>query len=215
MAEFAFYTVVCTAVWIAHGRPMRAAGLSRRAFLAAAGGQVPAHAAPDEPDRCEFPERHVRADGLADAGARVIELAVGGRRRETPATCHENLPRFCLWCPPSFDSSPSPSRRLRHLPPSAAHAGIRGHHARPGKSQAPCGVRGPDQGRAGRFALPGDSIADGWPKTGEYTWLKFAPYDPAHFGISGENDRAGSLAHHQWRAGGHRPEGRRHHDRHE
>jgi beta-glucosidase len=32
----------------------------------------------------------------------------------------------------------------------------------------------------------GDSITDGWPKTGEYTWLKFTPYNPANFGISGE-----------------------------
>ena len=32
----------------------------------------------------------------------------------------------------------------------------------------------------------GDSITDGWPKTGEYTWLKFAPHNPANFGISGE-----------------------------
>lgn len=32
----------------------------------------------------------------------------------------------------------------------------------------------------------GDSITDGWPKIGELTWLKLAPYDPANFGISGE-----------------------------
>lgn len=32
----------------------------------------------------------------------------------------------------------------------------------------------------------GDSITDGWPRIGERTWLKFAPYQPANFGISGE-----------------------------
>ena len=32
----------------------------------------------------------------------------------------------------------------------------------------------------------GDSITDGWSKNGELTWLKFAPYNPANFGISGE-----------------------------
>ena len=32
----------------------------------------------------------------------------------------------------------------------------------------------------------GDSITDFWPRTGEYSWLKFAPYHPANFGISGE-----------------------------
>lgn len=32
----------------------------------------------------------------------------------------------------------------------------------------------------------GDSITDGWPRNGELTWLKFAPYNPANFGISGE-----------------------------
>ncbi len=32
----------------------------------------------------------------------------------------------------------------------------------------------------------GDSITDGWPRTGEWSWLKFAPYHPADFGVSGE-----------------------------
>jgi len=32
----------------------------------------------------------------------------------------------------------------------------------------------------------GDSITDFWPKVGEYSWLKFAPHNPADFGISGE-----------------------------
>lgn len=32
----------------------------------------------------------------------------------------------------------------------------------------------------------GDSITDGWPRTGELTWFKFAKYNPANFGISGE-----------------------------
>ncbi len=32
----------------------------------------------------------------------------------------------------------------------------------------------------------GDSITDGWPRGGEWTWLKFAPYHPADFGISGD-----------------------------
>lgn len=32
----------------------------------------------------------------------------------------------------------------------------------------------------------GDSITDGWPRGGEKSWLKFAPYKPANFGISGD-----------------------------
>ncbi len=32
----------------------------------------------------------------------------------------------------------------------------------------------------------GDSITDFWGRTGELTWLKFAPYSPANFGISGD-----------------------------
>jgi lysophospholipase L1-like esterase len=32
----------------------------------------------------------------------------------------------------------------------------------------------------------GDSITDGWPRGGEWSWLKFAPYHPADFGVSGE-----------------------------
>lgn len=41
------------------------------------------------------------------------------------------------------------------------------------------------QGEIGLLFL-GDSITDGWPRTGEWSWLKFAPYKPADFGISGE-----------------------------
>jgi beta-glucosidase len=33
----------------------------------------------------------------------------------------------------------------------------------------------------------GDSITDFWPRVGEYSWLKFAPYKPADFGISGDS----------------------------
>lgn len=32
----------------------------------------------------------------------------------------------------------------------------------------------------------GDSILDWWPKRGEFTWLKFAPYLPADFGVSAD-----------------------------
>ncbi len=32
----------------------------------------------------------------------------------------------------------------------------------------------------------GGSIMDFWPKVGEWTWLKFAPYNPADFGVSGD-----------------------------
>jgi len=32
----------------------------------------------------------------------------------------------------------------------------------------------------------GDSITDFWPRRGETSWLKFAPYHPANFGISGD-----------------------------
>jgi lysophospholipase L1-like esterase len=32
----------------------------------------------------------------------------------------------------------------------------------------------------------GDSITDFWPRTGEFSWLKFAPYNPADFGISAD-----------------------------
>ena len=41
------------------------------------------------------------------------------------------------------------------------------------------------QGPVGLLFL-GDSITDGWPRNGEWSWLKFAPYQPADFGISGE-----------------------------
>jgi beta-glucosidase len=33
----------------------------------------------------------------------------------------------------------------------------------------------------------GDSITDFWPRVGEFSWLKFAPYHPADFGVSGEH----------------------------
>ncbi|HEX3355704.1 MAG TPA: GDSL-type esterase/lipase family protein, partial [Tepidisphaeraceae bacterium] len=33
----------------------------------------------------------------------------------------------------------------------------------------------------------GDSIMDIWPRTGENSWLKFAPYHPADFGISADH----------------------------
>lgn len=32
----------------------------------------------------------------------------------------------------------------------------------------------------------GDSITDGWPRGGESSWLKFAPYHPADFGVGGD-----------------------------
>jgi len=32
----------------------------------------------------------------------------------------------------------------------------------------------------------GDSITDGWPRSGERSWLKFAAYKPANFGIGGD-----------------------------
>ncbi len=32
----------------------------------------------------------------------------------------------------------------------------------------------------------GDSITDRWPRVGEESWLKFAPYKPANFGIEGD-----------------------------
>lgn len=41
------------------------------------------------------------------------------------------------------------------------------------------------QGEVGLLFL-GDSITDLWPRTGEWSWLKFAPYKPADFGIGGE-----------------------------
>ena len=41
------------------------------------------------------------------------------------------------------------------------------------------------EGKVGLLFL-GDSITDGWPRGGEWTWLKFAPYEPADFGVSGE-----------------------------
>jgi beta-glucosidase len=45
------------------------------------------------------------------------------------------------------------------------------------------------QGDVGLLFL-GDSITDGWPRVGEFSWLKFAPYKPANFGISGERTEA-------------------------
>jgi beta-glucosidase len=41
------------------------------------------------------------------------------------------------------------------------------------------------QGEVGLLFL-GDSITDGWPRTGEWSWLKFAPHKPADFGIGGD-----------------------------
>ena len=41
------------------------------------------------------------------------------------------------------------------------------------------------QGEVGLLFL-GDSITDGWPRGGEWSWLKFAPYKPADFGIGGD-----------------------------
>ena len=41
------------------------------------------------------------------------------------------------------------------------------------------------QGEVGLLFL-GDSITDFWPSRGQGSWLKFAPYHPADFGISGE-----------------------------
>lgn len=41
------------------------------------------------------------------------------------------------------------------------------------------------QGEVGLLFL-GDSITDGWPRRGEWSWLKFAPFHPADFGISGD-----------------------------
>jgi beta-glucosidase len=41
------------------------------------------------------------------------------------------------------------------------------------------------QGEVGLLFL-GDSITDGWPRNGEWSWLKFAPYKPADFGIGGD-----------------------------
>jgi lysophospholipase L1-like esterase len=32
----------------------------------------------------------------------------------------------------------------------------------------------------------GDSIMDNWPRHGEYSWLQFAPFHPADFGVSGD-----------------------------
>lgn len=41
------------------------------------------------------------------------------------------------------------------------------------------------QGEIGLLFL-GDSITDYWPRRGEWSWLKFAPYKPANFGIAAE-----------------------------
>jgi lysophospholipase L1-like esterase len=41
------------------------------------------------------------------------------------------------------------------------------------------------EGEVGLLFL-GDSITDGWPRGGEYSWLKFAPFNPADFGVSGD-----------------------------
>jgi lysophospholipase L1-like esterase len=41
------------------------------------------------------------------------------------------------------------------------------------------------QGEIGLLFM-GDSITDGWPRGGEFSWLKFAPYKPANFGIGGD-----------------------------
>lgn len=60
VAELAFYTVVCTAVWIAHGKLMRTSGLSGRAFLSAAGAKFSHMQRQMNPDLYAFPERNMR-----------------------------------------------------------------------------------------------------------------------------------------------------------
>ena len=41
------------------------------------------------------------------------------------------------------------------------------------------------QGDVGLLFM-GDSITDFWPSRGQYSWLKYAPYNPADFGISAD-----------------------------
>jgi len=41
------------------------------------------------------------------------------------------------------------------------------------------------EGKIGLLFL-GDSITDFWPSHGQWSWLKFAPYQPADFGIGGD-----------------------------
>jgi lysophospholipase L1-like esterase len=45
-----------------------------------------------------------------------------------------------------------------------------------------------ERGKQGEIDLLflGDSITDRWPRVGEQSWLKLAPYKPADFGVEGE-----------------------------
>lgn len=60
LVEAGFYTVVSSAVWLAHGALMRAAGLSAREFAAAAWGKFRYMQRLMDPGLYEFPEARVR-----------------------------------------------------------------------------------------------------------------------------------------------------------
>lgn len=79
----------------------------------------------------------------------------------------------------SFAQAPSPTPKPPRTPESAITPGpgnVKRHAAFMGRLQA-----GPVD-----LLFVGDSITDGWSKAGEAHYLKFAPYNPANIGISGE-----------------------------
>jgi len=77
--------------------------------------------------------------------------------------------------------SPAPSATpIPRTPADAVTATANGYTVR--HAQFMCRIT---QGEIGLLFL-GDSITDFWPRTGEWSWLKFTPYHPANFGVSGE-----------------------------
>jgi len=62
--EAAFYGVVCLAVWVAHGRLLRQAGLKAGDFARAAGGKFRAAQRLMDPERYDFPREWKRPVGF-------------------------------------------------------------------------------------------------------------------------------------------------------
>ncbi len=79
----------------------------------------------------------------------------------------------------AFAQAPSPTPKPPRTPESAVT---------PGRENLRRHAQFMDRIKDGPVGLLflGDSITDGWPRIGELTWLRFAPHQPANFGISGE-----------------------------
>ena len=69
--------------------------------------------------------------------------------------------------------------------PQTAHGSGRGHAVNRNPMRHAQFLNRIKDGRLDLLFL-GDSITDNWPRIGESSWMKLAPYNPADFGISGE-----------------------------